>query len=494
MAQRLGEWLADAPQIEEDMALGNIALDLLGQARAFLTHAGELSEQAGGPAYTEDDLAYWRDERDFTNVQLVEQPRGDFAVTMVRLLVLSTWQLHLYRALCGSTDPVVAAVAAKAVKEVDYHQDHARQWTLRLGLGTDVSRARMVAALDAVAPYVLELFDDDPVAESVAAQGIGVRPSDLRPAVERRAGRDPGRGRPDPARDHLAGARWPARAALRRHGPSAGRAAAPGPLAPRGDVVNVEAPRQTALEDLRLRLEAVPDPELPVLTLGQLGVVRDVRLEGATAVVEVTPTYSGCPAMAVIVADLAREVRAAGYDADVRTVLSPAWTTDWISAAGRKALADNGIAPPAATSDGPVDVTIGPTAAAARLPAVRLGRRRGAGPLRLDRLQGAVALPGLPRAVRLREAAVTQAAADRDPGVAPRPVARADRLGGRAAHRRRGRRDPGRAARAGGDVRLLGRPAPHPASGGRRRRPAPVVLDLRLAGVGAEPPRRSRSG
>jgi ring-1,2-phenylacetyl-CoA epoxidase subunit PaaC len=186
MAQRLGEWLADAPQIEEDMALGNIALDLLGQARAFLTHAGELSEQAGGPAYTEDDLAYWRDERDFTNVQLVEQPRGDFAMTMVRLLVLSTWQLHLYRALGQSTDPVVAAVAAKAVKEVNYHQDHARQWTLRLGLGTDVSRARMLVALDAVAPYVLELFDDDPVAESVAAQGIGVRPSDLRPAVERK--------------------------------------------------------------------------------------------------------------------------------------------------------------------------------------------------------------------------------------------------------------------------------------------------------------------
>jgi ring-1,2-phenylacetyl-CoA epoxidase subunit PaaC len=185
MAQRLGEWLARAPQIEEDMALGNIALDLLGQARALLTRAGELSAEAGGPAYTEDDLAYWRDERDFTNVQLVEQPRGDFATTIVRLLVLSTWQVHLYRALCDSADPVVAAVAAKAVKEVDYHRDHARQWTLRLGLGTEVSRERMVTALDAVAPYVAELFDDDSLTQTVARQGIGVLPSTVRPAVER---------------------------------------------------------------------------------------------------------------------------------------------------------------------------------------------------------------------------------------------------------------------------------------------------------------------
>jgi ring-1,2-phenylacetyl-CoA epoxidase subunit PaaC len=188
MAQRLGEWLARAPQIEEDMALGNIGLDLIGQARALLTRAGELSADAGGPAYTEDDLAYWRDERSFTNVQLVEQERGDFAVTMVRLLVLSTWQCHLYAALTGSTDPGISAVAAKAVKEVTYHQDHARQWTLRLGLGTDVSRARMVEALAVVAPYVAELFDDDELVESLATQGVSVRPSSLRADVEAAVG------------------------------------------------------------------------------------------------------------------------------------------------------------------------------------------------------------------------------------------------------------------------------------------------------------------
>jgi ring-1,2-phenylacetyl-CoA epoxidase subunit PaaC len=183
-AQRLGEWLTRAPQIEEDMALGNIGLDQLGQARSLFTRAGELSGAADGPAYSEDDLAYWRDERAFTNVQLVEQPRGDFAVSMVRLLVLSTWQVHLYAALTASTDPGIAAIAAKAVNEVDYHHDHARQWTLRLGLGTQVSRARMQAALADVRPYIAELFDDDDLVEELAAQGIAVRPSSLADAVE----------------------------------------------------------------------------------------------------------------------------------------------------------------------------------------------------------------------------------------------------------------------------------------------------------------------
>lgn len=183
-AQRLGEWLSRAPQIEEDMALGNIALDQIGQARALLTRAGELCEQAGGPAYDEDDLAYWRDLRDYTNVQLVERPRGDFAVTIVRLLVLSSWQYRLYDALRSSADPVIAAVAAKAIKEVDYHRDHARQWTLRLGLGTEVSRSRMTAALAEIAPYVPELFDDDELVDRLVGEGIAASPSTLRAAVE----------------------------------------------------------------------------------------------------------------------------------------------------------------------------------------------------------------------------------------------------------------------------------------------------------------------
>ncbi len=179
-AQRLGEWISRAPQIEEDMALGNIALDLLGQARALLTRVGELD----GTGRTEDDLAYLRDEREFRCVHLVEQPRGDFGHEMVRMLWFTSYQHGLWRALRDSADPVVAGVAAKAVKEVDYHRDHASQWVTRLGDGTPTSRGRTVAALADVAPYVDELFDDDPCSVAAADAGIGVLPSRLRePAV-----------------------------------------------------------------------------------------------------------------------------------------------------------------------------------------------------------------------------------------------------------------------------------------------------------------------
>jgi len=152
LAQRLGEWIAHAPQIEEDVALGNIALDLLGQARLLLTYAGEPDGRS------EDDLAYLRDEREFTNVQLVEHPNEDFAVTIARQLVFSTYQLALYDRLQHHADETLAGVAAKAVKEVDYHRDHATQWTLRLGDGTDESHAKMQAGLERIWPYVDELF------------------------------------------------------------------------------------------------------------------------------------------------------------------------------------------------------------------------------------------------------------------------------------------------------------------------------------------------
>ncbi|HET9859505.1 MAG TPA: 1,2-phenylacetyl-CoA epoxidase subunit PaaC, partial [Nocardioidaceae bacterium] len=145
-AQRMGEWIASAPQLEEDVALGNIALDLLGQARGLLDHAGSLQD----PPRSEDDLAYFRDEREFRNVQLVERGWGrdgaDFGVLVARLLILSTYLRELYAALASSTDETLAAVAAKAVKEVDYHRDHATMWTLRLGDGTEESHERMQAA------------------------------------------------------------------------------------------------------------------------------------------------------------------------------------------------------------------------------------------------------------------------------------------------------------------------------------------------------------
>lgn len=174
--QRLGEWVSRAPQIEEDMALGNIALDQLGQARALLTHVGSVD----GTGRDEDALAYLRDERDFRNVHLVERPRSDFGFEMARLLWFSAYQVELYTALADSSDETVAGLARKAVKEVAYHRDHATQWVLRLGDGTEQSHARMQAGLDAVAPYVAELFDDSESAVAASESGVGVLPSSLR--------------------------------------------------------------------------------------------------------------------------------------------------------------------------------------------------------------------------------------------------------------------------------------------------------------------------
>jgi ring-1,2-phenylacetyl-CoA epoxidase subunit PaaC len=183
-AQRMGWWISRAPQLEEDLALANIGLDLLGQARSLLSHAGRLE----GEGRDEDDLAYWRDERDFRNVKLVERPQEDFGVAMARLLVLSTWQSELYAALQRSSDPVLAAVAAKASKEVAYHHDHARQWVLRLGDGTDESHARMQAALDAEWPWIAELFDESHLDPSLVTEGVAVAPESLREPVLRRLG------------------------------------------------------------------------------------------------------------------------------------------------------------------------------------------------------------------------------------------------------------------------------------------------------------------
>jgi len=174
-AQRLGGWLTRAPQIEEDMALGNIGLDLLGQARSLLTHAGGIE----GQGRDEDDLAYLRDEREFRNVHLVEQPRGDFALEMARMLWFATYQHELYAALVTSRDEVLAGVAGKAIKEVSYHRDHAAQWVPRLGDGTQESHARMQQALVEISPYVAELTDDDPASGWAAESGIGVLPSAL---------------------------------------------------------------------------------------------------------------------------------------------------------------------------------------------------------------------------------------------------------------------------------------------------------------------------
>jgi len=178
-AQRLGEWLTRAPQIEEDLALGNVGLDLLGQARALLTRAGELE----GAGRDEDALAYLRDEREFRNVHLVEQPRGDFGQEMARMLWFASYQCELYAALLSSTDQVLAGVAGKALKEVAYHRDHAGHWVVRLGDGTPESRDRMQAGLETVLPYLAELFDDDAASVTASQSGVGVLPSSLHDPV-----------------------------------------------------------------------------------------------------------------------------------------------------------------------------------------------------------------------------------------------------------------------------------------------------------------------
>ncbi len=176
MSHRLQQWLARAPELEEETALANIALDLLGQARLMLTRAGA----ADGTGRSEDDYAYGRDEREFRNVRLAEVTDADFAGLIARLLVFSTWRLAVLTRLARSADPVLAAVAAQGVKELTYHRDYSAQWLIMLGDGTEFSRQRAVAALAAVAPLVPELFDPTAVESRLAAAGVAVDPAGLR--------------------------------------------------------------------------------------------------------------------------------------------------------------------------------------------------------------------------------------------------------------------------------------------------------------------------
>jgi ring-1,2-phenylacetyl-CoA epoxidase subunit PaaC len=172
-SHRLSEWCGHAPVLEEDIAMANQALDLLGQARALLSLVGD-----------EDRLAYHREEREFFNVTMAELPRGDFAFTVVRNFLLSAWALPTWQRLGTSSDEALAGVAAKAAKEVRYHREHAADWVVRLGDGSDESSRRMHAALERLWPYTNELFDSDGIDDAAAASGLGPRWSDLRSAWE----------------------------------------------------------------------------------------------------------------------------------------------------------------------------------------------------------------------------------------------------------------------------------------------------------------------
>jgi ring-1,2-phenylacetyl-CoA epoxidase subunit PaaC len=159
LGQRLGEWIGHAPVLEEDLGLANIALDLLGQARLLLSYAGELE----GCGRDEDALAYRRDVPEFRNFMLVELPNADFGFTVVRQFLLDTFQRELYAGLTGSTDERLAGIAAKALKETEYHWRFSSRWVVRLGDGTAASHQRVQRALDELWPYTNELFDADGV-------------------------------------------------------------------------------------------------------------------------------------------------------------------------------------------------------------------------------------------------------------------------------------------------------------------------------------------
>jgi len=171
MSHRLQEWCTNAPELEDEVAIANIGLDLLGQARLLLARAGK----ADGSGRDEDSYAFLRDAGEFRNVRLAEVGGGHFGDLIARLLVFSTWRLALLRRLAGSADPVLAAIAAKGVKEVTYHRDYAAQWAVRLGDGTELSHERMQDGLDGVWPLVGELFQPHEV-----ELRVGVNPAELR--------------------------------------------------------------------------------------------------------------------------------------------------------------------------------------------------------------------------------------------------------------------------------------------------------------------------
>jgi ring-1,2-phenylacetyl-CoA epoxidase subunit PaaC len=186
LGQRLGEWVGHAPQLEEDLGLANLALDLIGQARLLLSHAGELE----GRGRDEDTLAFLRDAPEFVNLALVEQPNGDFGHTIVRQWLTDTWQLVLYGALVESADARLAAIAAKAVKETRYHRRFSSGWLVRLGDGTIQSHARVQRALDELWRFTHELFSPDDTDVLVAAAGIAPDLQSLAPAWSAHIGAD----------------------------------------------------------------------------------------------------------------------------------------------------------------------------------------------------------------------------------------------------------------------------------------------------------------
>ena len=193
LGQRNGEWCGHGPVLEEDIALANISLDLIGQARLLYSHAATLDAELNGTKKTEDDYAYFRTERDFAitrwpscrtpgRLSGTAHSDRDYAVTVVRNFLYSTLMAHLWTALTQSTDAQLAAIASKSIKETRYHLNHASEWLLRFGDGTEESHRRAQAALDYLMPYTREFFSIDAVETSIADAGIGPLTADLETA------------------------------------------------------------------------------------------------------------------------------------------------------------------------------------------------------------------------------------------------------------------------------------------------------------------------
>ena len=367
-SHRLQQWVTRLPELEEETALANIALDLLGQARMLLARAGAITDR------TEDELAFFRNEPEFRNVRLVEAADRDFAELVGRLLVFSTWRLALFERLSDSPDPVLAAIAAKGVKELTYHRDYAAQWVVRLGDGT-------------------ERFQN---------QNAGRTRDDL--AVGRRTvrRRRPGRARSMSSstpcsrlraltgrrrRRSLASADVPAVTACtpRRSATSSPSCrASPGPTRTR---------RGSDDADGLGRGRRDPGSELPMLTLADLGILRAVEEDGRATVAVITPTYSGCPAMREISRDVVHRLQTGR----LRRRPGPHPTRAGVeqrldhrrgSAQARRAPASRRRAPRPRRS-GPIPLTLTARPAPVACPRCGVGRHHADRGVQRDRLQGA---------------------------------------------------------------------------------------------------------
>ena len=347
LGHRLSEWCGHAPMLEEDMALANMGLDLLGQARELYSYAAKVE----GRDNDEDKFAYLRDVRQYRNLLLLEQPNGDFARTMVRQFFYATFADLYWRAMMRSSDPTLAAIAAKSEKESAYHVRHSSEWIVRLGDGTEESHRRAQAAIDELWAFTGEMFAVDDSERGLIDAGIAIDPAALRSQWLKTITGVVERGDAGLAEERLDAAGRPQRPAQRASRPSPQRTAIDAAHVSGGDMVTA------VLNDSDLRRRAweaasqVVDPEIPVLTIADLGVLRDVQVHDGRVEVAITPTYSGCPAMNMIALEIELALERAGIARPtVRTVLSPAWTTDWMSEDGRNKLREYGIAPPQASN------------------------------------------------------------------------------------------------------------------------------------------------